>query len=548
MIPGWRTLPLMLCLLAMDLQASDRYICDCGADSLAGCVAGSDGNSGTSPSSALQSYESARLAFTELEAGDSIRFCRGGSWDVATTGDRWVNVACRIDAPCTVGAYTPAWANDGSPLPRIQRQTNDNGFALQDGGNAEHEEGYVFEDIRISSDLGSATTRNGFLLQNDIDDVVIQRVVIEGFRIGVYAAGSNTCSADPLCDGLNERIVLRESRVEGNHSFGWLGGSNGSQILDSTFTNNGSLAVYDHNIYISGASDGMRIVGNSLYQATLNAAGNCDAVSLVVHGEHSDLLIEGNDVFEDVGKSEPGCWGIAVDPGYSEPEAFTDITIRGNRLQNVGRIAIGVASCQRCVIENNLIVQENAGTGFDSIGIAAPDRNRAANDLPMDEVTVRNNSIYFGPATVGIGIRLYEEGDDHLLVSNAIHLAGTGNFACFDVDSVPSRYLAMDHNLCFTPQNPGADWAHNVASLAGWQIASGFDTHSGTGDPGFTDPMNADLQPASMLSLTVDAGDPIHSSATDTTGTTRDAMPDIGAWEWRPGVSVALFADGFEAP
>ena len=543
-----RRLALSLCVFTVSAQASDRFVCACAAMSSPGCVAGDDGNDGLSPSSPLQSYEAARLTFAGMDAGDSIRFCRGGAWDVASTGDRWVNAGCRTDAPCTVGAYTPDWTGVDGPLPWVRRETDANGFALQDGGSADHEEGYVFEDLRISSSLGVGASGNGFLLQNDIDDVVIQRVVIEGFRIGVHLAGSNACSADPLCDGRNQRIVLLDSQIEGNHGFGWLGASSNSQILDSTFVGNGSLAVYDHNIYISGASDGMRIQRNSLYQATLNAAGNCDAVSLVVHGEHSDLLIEGNEVREDVGKSEPGCWGIAVDPGYSEAEAFTDVTIRGNRLRNVGRIAIGVASCQRCVIENNLIVQENAAADFDSIGIAAPDRDRAANDQSMDDITVRNNSIHFGPAAGGIGIRLHEEGDDHLLVSNAIHHAGSGDFACFDVDALPSRYLAMDHNLCFTPQNSGSDWVRNTASLDDWRLATGFDTNSGTGDPGFNDPSNADLQPATMLSLMVDQGDPIHSSATDAAGAMRDAAPDIGAWEWFPGVPVDLFGDGFEEP
>jgi len=545
-----RLLTLVACLFAVSAQASDRFVCDCATESLPACVAGNDGNSGTSPSSPLQSYEAGRLAFAGLDAGDSIRFCRGGSWDVGTTADHWVNASCRADTPCTVGAYTPAWADDDSALPWIRRQTDDNGFALQDGGSADHEEGYVFEDLHVSSVLGSSANDSGFLLQNDIDDVVIQRVVIEGFRIGVYLSGSNDCSADPQCDGLNERIVLRDSHVEGNRSFGWLGSSNGSQILDSNFVGNGSLAVFDHNIYISGSSggvsDGMRIVGNHLYQATLDANGDCDAVSLVVHGEHRNLLIEANEVSEDVGKALPGCWGIAVDPGYSEAEAFTDVTIRGNRLRNVGRVAIGVASCQRCVIENNLIVQENAAADFDGIGIAAPDRNRAANDLPMDDITVRNNSIYFGPAAAGIGISLYEEGDDHVLVSNATHYAGTGDFACFDVDAAPSRYLAMDHSLCYTPLNGGADWVRSTASLDEWQLATGFDGHSGTGDPGFSDPANADLHPASMLSLMVDQGDPVRSSTTDASGAMRDVAPDIGAWEWMTMPAAEVFANGFE--
>ena len=544
--PAW-LLASMLALLSPALQAADLHVCDCGDNSLPACVAGDDGNSGVSPEFPLRSYERARLAFAGLAASDAIRFCRGGAWNVDTTGERWVNAACRAETPCTVGAYTPGWAGDDSPLPWIERRTDQHGFALQDGGNADHEEGYVFEDLHISSNLGEAATASGFLLQNDIDDVLIQRVVIAGFRIGVHLAGSNDCSADPLCDGRNERIVLRDAQVEGNRSFGWLGSSDGSEILDSTFSNNGSLAVFDHNIYISGASDGMRIVGNRLDRATLDAVGRCSAVSLVVHGEQSHLLIENNSVEEALGTANAGCWGIAVDPGYSEAEGFTDVTIRGNRVRNVGRIAIGIASCQRCVIENNLMIQENAAADFDSLGIAAPDRDRAANDLPMDRVTVRNNAIYFGPAAIGVGIRLNGEGEAHLLVSNAIHYAGAGPFSCFDADDLPARYLAMDHNLCFTPSAPGADWVRGVGGLQEWQSAIGFDLHSATLDPGFNDPAAGDLRPASMASAMVDRGDPLYSSAADVSGHPRDADPDIGAWEWVPTEADLIFADGFDS-
>lgn len=535
-----------LLLLPLLSHAAERYVCDCGDDSLPGCVAGNDGNDGATPSSPLRTYERARLAFAGIDAGDAIRFCRGGAWDVDSSGDRWVNAACRADLPCTVGAYVPAWADATGPLPRIERRTDRHGFALQDGGDADHEEGYVFEDLHVRGNQGAAATASGFLLQNDIDDVEIRRVRIEGFRIGVHLAGANNCSADPACDGRNTRITLRDAHVEGNHAFGWLGSSDGSRILDSSFVGNGSLAVFDHNVYISGSSDGMRIAGNRLYRSTLDADGNCDAVSLVVHGTHGELVIEDNAVEEDLGKAEPGCWGIAVDPGYSEAEGFTDVVIRGNRLINVGRVAIGLASCQRCVVENNLVLQDNAASRFDAIAIVAPDRARAANDLPMDAVTIRNNAIHFGAKAGGTGIRLDQEGDGHRLVSNAIHANGAGAFACFELDPLPARYLAVDHNLCFAPSASAFDWVRDAGSLAQWQLATGFDQHSASVDPGFADADAGDLAPASAASAMVDRGDPLHSSGFDIAGTPRDGAPDVGAWEWRAAAPDGVFADGFD--
>ena len=57
-------------------------------------------------------------------------------------------------------------------------------------------------------------------------------------------AGSNPCSADPECDGRNDRLVLRDSTVTNNHAQGWLGASNGSQILGSTFEGNGTTDAW----------------------------------------------------------------------------------------------------------------------------------------------------------------------------------------------------------------------------------------------------------------------------------------------------------------
>ncbi|MEO1086983.1 MAG: hypothetical protein AAFY88_22335, partial [Acidobacteriota bacterium] len=257
---------------------------------------------------------------------------------------------------------------------------------------------------------------------------------------------------------------------------------------------------------------------------------------------HTDLLIEGNEVWEDVGLVAPGCWGIAVDPGHSEAEAFIGITIRGNVVRNVGGVGVGVASCEDCLIENNVIIQENT---FSTRAIAAPDRNRGPNDHPMGAVVVRNNSIYFGPEGDGTAIRLNGEGVGHAVVSNAIYYAGgSSSFNCLDADLPTDAYLDIDHNLCFHPSAPGAEWAHNAGTLLEWRAATGFDIHSGDIDPGFADPVAWDLRPGSEHAATVDSGHPLLSSPEALGGLGRDDQPDCGAFEWAAGL---LFADGFES-
>ncbi|MCG8461737.1 MAG: right-handed parallel beta-helix repeat-containing protein [Holophagales bacterium] len=533
---------LLALLLSSPLSAAEHFVCDCAAGAEADCVPGDDGNPGAE-ALPWRSYEMARSAFASLSPGERIHFCRGGAWQVSGVGTRWVNRDCRAANPCVVGAYVPSWGSADDARPIFHRLDGTHGFSLADGGNAEHEEGYVFEALDVRSTSGSG---NGFFLQNDIDDVTIRDVSISGFAIGVYLAGSNPCSADPDCDGRNERIVLQRSTILHNESQGWLGASNGSQILDSYFEGNGSLEVFDHNIYLSGSqgtpAHGMRVVGNRLYRSDLDGEGVCRGVSLVVHGEHVDLLIEGNEVWEDVGLAGPGCWGIAVDPGYSEAEAFLGVTIRGNVVRNVGNVGIGVASCGACVIENNIVIQENP---FNSRAIAAPDRARAPNDHPMDAVVVRNNSIYIGADSGGTAIRLNGEGSGHVLASNAVYYAGSSSsFNCQDTDLPAGSYVDIDYNLCFRPFAPGAEWAHGMGSLQQWRAASGFDGHSSETDPGFADPVAGDLSPSGESAATVDSGHPTLSSPEAMGGVPRDDQPDLGSFEWGVGL---VFADDFES-
>ena len=111
-------------------------------------------------------------------------------------------------------------------------------------------------------------------------------------------------------------------------------------------------------------------MGNELYRSSWATTSSCAGTSLVVHGEHDNLLIEGNLVREDVGAAGQGCWGITVDPAYpNEAEGFTNVTVRGNTIINVGNTATGMESCADCVIENNVIVHEQ---DFQITGIAVP--------------------------------------------------------------------------------------------------------------------------------------------------------------------------------
>lgn len=508
--------------------ATTYYVCECDAEADGNCVNGNNANDGMSPATPWLTFETARSQFSSLAAGDAILFCQGGAFAASTASDRWVNGNCTAATPCTVADYTPPWASGDEARPILWRTVVAHGFALEDGGNAEHEEGYVFRNLDMRC---VGCDGNGFFLYNDIDDVLIENVSIDGFTIGVHAAGSNPCSSDPDCDGENERLTVRNATIINNERQGHLGGNNGLLIEDSYFENNGSGTVFDHNIYVSHADD-MVIRGNELYRSSLNGSGNCGGVPLVGHGVINNLLIEDNLIREDIGKAEQGCWGIAIDAGYSgTAEQFTNVVIRNNRVENVGNLAIGVSSCIDCVIENNVIVHEQA---YGVTGIGVPDRAPGVGDAVTTNVTVRNNSISIGSS--GTGISVVNEGNSHQIVSNAIRYSGSSNsWRCLRATLPAASYEAIDYNICGFGSG---SWAEGFTTLADWQN-QGWGIHSQAIDPGFLS--NSILIAATESAAMVDAGDPTLSAPTSINGIIRDGSPDAGAYELGVGLTPRLY-------
>ena len=180
------------------------------------------------------------------------------------------------------------------------------------------------------------------------------------------------CSSDPECDGKSSRITLRASTIQDNFEQGWLGSGDDVVLERNRFLGNGTSTAFEHNIYWSNSQSptfGGRIVGNELYRSAAALSGSCEGGTFVSHGTHTDLLIEGNWVHEDVGAALEGCWGITLTPTGATAEAFTGVVIRGNRVENLGNLAIGVTSCVDCTIENNVVVAEQP---FPGLAIAAP--------------------------------------------------------------------------------------------------------------------------------------------------------------------------------
>ena len=499
------------------------YACDCAAGADADCVAGKDSNAGTSPDAPWQTFGKAQSQFASLQAGDRIEFCKGGVFNV-TAVSRWVNGNCKADNRCVVASYAAPWASGNEGRPVINSPAGQHGIAFDDPSNADHEEGYVFAGLELVG--AGASADNGFFVYNDIDDVLICDMYIHNFGIGIQLAGGNT--PNPGADMNNDRIVVRDSIINDCSGDGWLGGDNGSTIQNTHFENNGfGDATFNHNIYLSMAgADGIQVIGNDLYHSTY-IDGQCQGVSLVGHGVTTNLLIQGNKVHEDMGTITQGCWGIAIDPGYSSAEMFTNVTIRGNTVTNMGNQSIGVAACHGCVIEDNVVINRQ---GINAVAILVPVSGEDSGDWTCDQITIRNNSIDIDG---GQGIALVSEGSGHVSANNAIYNSGLGNggVGCFRYDLPASAYSAIDNNVCFT--NGKGEWVIGKGQLAAWSASSGFDQNSAQVDPQFASVMSPyNLSPASATSPLVNKGDPKTAAGTDINGKTRDGQPDVGAYEF----------------
>jgi hypothetical protein len=364
---------LLLCLFSSSSYAQDYYVCN----------NGSDGNSGTSPYEPWATFDYAMSKFGKLNAGESILFCRGGTF--TSSYPRLFNQNCNQDAPCTIADYIPPnnRTTTDAKLPIIKSSSTNGIFNFQDSGPADHDEGYVIRNLSLKGNgNGSA-----IFLFNDVDYLTVEGVVIEDFSVGMYSAGAN--APNPGANQVNENIILRNSKIMNNSGGGWLGGCNDCVIDNNQFINNGfARKIHNHNIYIGGRDNyGITVSNNTLYKSAV-VDGKCSGVSLVVHGVVTDLTIKNNTVYEDIGAVQQTCWGISVDPGYSTEESFSNVVIADNKVTNVGNIGIGCASCTDLRIVNNTITHSQ---DFGFVGIKVP--VRAEDTVKSDRIEITGNYI-----------------------------------------------------------------------------------------------------------------------------------------------------------
>ena len=513
-----------------------HYVCDCQAGAAASCVAGNDNNSGTSPSSPLQTLSKAASIFSSMSAGDTVALCRGGRWNV-TQGVGFSNAKCSKTNTCDLRDYPSPSGNSSDGLPSIWINGGSNGATtFSFSHQPAHQEGFRV----INLDLHGTNTDTAFFFWNETTDVDLCDLSMDGFNISVNMSGG-----DQPTYGTPANITLRGSRITNNSNIGYIAVCDNCSVEDNFFDNNGVATATTHSVYFASqvwtvngqtvvhTTTGMRLSRNEIHHSAIQ----CNGSPVVVHGRQQDVVIEDNII--DAVNAADGCWGPGVGcGGYPYGCWFRNTIIRRNTIKGLGNAGSENDNCLDCLIENNLIIMTRSGNAINLggkpprvAGDSSYTRWDGQPDDPTNNAVVRNNTIYFtNAAASGQGIAV-SSGTGHKVQNNAIYFAATtpgpSDNLCYRVSgSATSAIAAADYNVCLIPS--GAHWSGS-SGLSDWQTATGFDTHSKMTDPMFTNP-TTDFTPAAGSPL-VNAGDATCSASGDLRGTQRDAQPDIGAFE-----------------
>ncbi len=343
-------------LSSFGLTGKTYYYCDCQAGSDSDCKVGNDANEGTNtdPSNPAKSASLAYDRFNQLQAGESVAFCKGGSFDVGTKF--LYNYNCQTDQRCGMLDYTPTWASGDESRPIITADP-ENALSFLEPGDSYEDGGYVVANINFQGVDNPNTF--GLFVYNDVDDIHLCGLRLENFALATAVGASNPKAADSAGDGVSSGIELYNSEIVNNAENGWLGACNGCVIENNFFDNNGFRATaggpLSHSIYVSASSIDMQVRGNEIYRSVHKDGLGCQGTVIVVHGQHDGLVIENNKLVEEQGTAFNGCWGIGITKAYSSPEFFRNVKIRNNQIEYVGNAPIAAPECENCVIENNNI-------------------------------------------------------------------------------------------------------------------------------------------------------------------------------------------------
>ena len=327
---------------------------------------GNNANAGTSASAPKQNLSG--VAVNSLPAGSQLLFARGGAWNVAINLN---NRNATSAAPLTLADY-------GSGALPVFNTPSGTTFSFGQYGETLPDGGYMFRNLKLD---GRGTGQWGAFVQGATRDVTFDGVEATGFAIGVHSQQTGGAS--------NERLTIRNSVLRNNREHGFLGDSNGLLIEGSLFEgNNPDGGGLEHGAYLGGHSTSLT-VRNSTFRRNSAPGGVCNGGNLTLHGQHDNVLIEGNVIEQDA--SAANCWLLSITTGYTSAEWFRNLVVRNNRLINGGNAALIVQSAANSLIEGNVSWSNQPELGQTAV-VTGGEGGSGGGDEAMTGGTIRNNT------------------------------------------------------------------------------------------------------------------------------------------------------------
>lgn len=430
--------------------------------------------------------------FSSLTGTNTIALCKGGAWlhTSALGSGMWLtNANCTVGTTCTdIREYaSPNFTSSAKPIV----STNAIGsrlFLLHITG------GIRILNLDLVGNNGALADQTwGIFADASAHDVEICGNNIRNFDSGTVVQGTV---------GVINKINFTGNSFINNRRFAYFGGANNSKLSQNYFENNGSsdVSLLDHAVYIDYTGVNFDFSQNYIYG---HYGASCTGGVAMGHPSIDGFTVKNN--YVETTNTSSTCWGMAFNNITNQPEPIymRNTVISGNTVINGGNLGFSITSCPGCIIENNIIrftTGESTGIRFNYL----PARTGNTDDVG-NNVTVRNNVVYFGSGTSGVntGIMISAEGTGHKLYNNVVYSEqSSGTLVCYSdgngaTSVLPLTSFKSDNNNCYSS---GAYYFGAVRNstttnynLTNWRILTGYDANSVTVDPLFTSSSTGDF-------------------------------------------------------
>jgi len=328
-------------------------------------TAGDDTSGDGSIGSPWKTIEKAASVFLNLPNGSSINF-NGGDTFTNTGGPSWESSATtnvRIIRSYGTGKATIV-SNSGNHCFRIWGHSSAGGITI--------------DNLILQGTTGSSD--NGVWIYNKFVNFTISNCEIINCYQGVSMSGTDA--------GIRDNInILNNTFTQCPDQACFLSGNNitvDGNFMDRCGFYRNSLS---HAIYVSFTVNVM-ISNNTIIDTGVTNYSNTPVI--VGHGTIDQLTIENNIIRQPFGTARLGAYGVQLAPStdYVVDELYTNVIIRDNVFDSIGKYGMSIENCQGLEVYNNVVTRSKDGDSRGVLVTPGADPDKSSN------VDVHNNILY----------------------------------------------------------------------------------------------------------------------------------------------------------